>query len=289
MLARLLSSPLYTYKCTVSLRREQELVRTFVERHPLAFSLLLTLVLFGLLFMSIAALPVPVVSSVADLPPEALERPSKGEQALIILRNPLNLFWALATLLAVVLLTRLGWWREAGFNGPSRWRNLHLLSFPLLAGMLGLLGGVRIPDPVLLAAVLAGILVATFGEEALYRGLMWRALAPKTGVMRAVVTTSLLSGVLNLGRLESVGPWPEAVYLAVLAICGSFTYAALRWRTASIWPVILLHLALNVAAEISTPGFVPYLRPLLAFAIPLVLLGYGLFLLRNPDERRTAT
>jgi membrane protease YdiL (CAAX protease family) len=34
---------------------------------------------------------------------------------------------------------------------------------------------------VLLAPVLAGMLVATFGEEVLYRGLMWRVLAPKMG------------------------------------------------------------------------------------------------------------
>lgn len=65
--------------------------------------MLLTLGLFAFLFISITALQVSVVSTVADLPPEALEQPSKDEKALIIVMNPLNLFWALATLLAVVL------------------------------------------------------------------------------------------------------------------------------------------------------------------------------------------
>ncbi len=83
---------------------------------------------------------------------------------------------------------------------------------------------------------------------------MWRALAPKMGVTRAVVTTSLLYGVLELGRLASAGPWPEAVYLTVLVTCSGFTYAALRWRTASIWPVILLHFVFNVAGEVAAPG-----------------------------------
>lgn len=35
----------------------------------------------------------------------------------------------------VLVLIWLGWWREAGFNEPSRWRNLHLLWFPLLVGV----------------------------------------------------------------------------------------------------------------------------------------------------------
>jgi membrane protease YdiL (CAAX protease family) len=79
--------------------------------------------------------------------------------------------------------------------------------------------------------------------------------------------------------------WPEVVYLTVLAAFSGIGYVALRHRTASIWPVILLHLVFNVAGEISTPGTIPYLRPLLAFAIPFVLLGCALFLLRNRRVR----
>lgn len=55
-------------------------MKSFVARHPLAFSLLLTLVLLGLLFLSAAAVPSPVISSVADLPPEALKSPRRGNR-----------------------------------------------------------------------------------------------------------------------------------------------------------------------------------------------------------------
>lgn len=268
-----------------SIWRGMSYVRFFVARHPLAFSLLLSLVLFGLLFLSAAAVPSPVISSVADLPPEALEQPSAWRQALTVVASAQNLFWATAILLAAALLAWLGWWRGAGFNRPSRWRNLRLLVFPLFVGMLALLGGVRAAEPVLLVAVLLGIALAAFGEEVIYRGLLWRALIPKMGAVRAVAVTALLSGLLNAGRPILGGPWPEAVYLTVLAIFSGVAYAALRWRTASIWPVILLHLVFNVAGEISTPGTIPYLRPLLALAIPFVLLGYGLFLLRNRCAR----
>ena len=259
-------------------------MRVFVARHPLAFSLLLTLALFGLVCVSRAALPVYVISSVADLPPEALKKPTAWEQVISDLKVSENLFRVLTILLAALLLTALGWWREAGFNRPSQWRNLHLLSLPLLVGALAFLGGVELVGPALLLPALLGLLVTVFSEEVVYRGILWRALAP-TGVVRAVVTTLLLSGVLNLVALGSSRPWPEAVYLTILVTCAGFTYGALRWRTASIWPVMLLHFVLSAIGEISTPETVPYLVTLLIFALTLGFVGYGLFLLRDSRVR----
>lgn len=146
------------------------------------------------------------------------------------------------------------------------------------------LGGFRAPEIAFLAPALLGALLAAFGEEVVLRGIMWQALVPK-GLMRAVVATSLLSGALYFARGTLAGPWPEALLLTLPVVCASFTYAALRWRTASIWPVILLHFALGFLAEISTPGTVPYLVPLLFGAGTLGFIGYGLFLIRNQRVR----
>jgi uncharacterized protein len=126
--------------------------------------------------------------------------------------------------------------------------------------------------------------VAAFGEEVLYRSIMSRALIPK-GLLQTVITTSLLYGVLHFGRFVSARPWSEAVFLAMLAICSGFAYAALRWRTTSIWPVVLFHFALNLAGDISTPNAVPYLVPLILITSTLGFVVYGLFLLRNPRVR----
>lgn len=82
-----------------------------------------------------------------------------------------------------------------------------------------------------------------------------------------------------------MAPWPETIYLSLLTFCAGFTYAALRWRTASIWPPILLHLALGLSAEFSTPEAIPYLSLLLVLATTLGFAGYGLILLRNPRAR----
>ncbi len=208
-------------------------MKTFAARHPVVFSSLLALALFGLTFASRVALPTYVVPTVEDLPAELLRQPTQGEEAIADLVSSENLYGLMSALLAVFLLTGLGWWREAGFDRPSRVRNLRLLLFPLLVCALSFLGGVGIRGPALFASALLSILVAVFAEEALYRGIFWSTLAPK-GVVRAMVVTSLLSGALFLARSAPVAPWPETVYLSVLTVCAGFTYAALRWRTASI-------------------------------------------------------
>ena len=256
-------------------------MRRFAHRRPLIFSLTLTLVLFGLAIFSRVVFPRAPVGNIEKLPEKAFQPPSGLALISSEMKNPDTLFWALAVLLALGLLARAGWWREAGFNRPSQWRNLRLLWFPLLVSALALTSGVFVSGPASLVSALLVVLVATFGEELVYRGVVWRALVP-SGPVRAMVLTSLLSGALVLGRTGTDGPWPEAVRLTTLAVCGGFTYAALRWRTTSIWPVILVHTAFAFATDIATLGTVTY--PLVMTSSTLGFVAYGLYLLR---DRRT--
>lgn len=252
-------------------------MKTFATRYPLLFSILLTLALLGLAFGSKALRPRNPVSNVSDLPPEALRQPTEVERVLTVLLSFENLFWVLSAVLAVALARSLGRWDETGFNRPSRWRDLYLLLPPLLVGALALSGGLRTESLPLLAATLLGVSVAAFAEETLYRGVAWRVLAPK-GLLRAAVASALLSGVLRYGGTLLSRPWPEATQAAVLAACGGFTYAALRWRTGSLWPAIALSAALGYAYALYSPGGLLFLAVLLLSTVGFVL--YGLFLLR---------
>ncbi|QIN79207.1 CPBP family intramembrane metalloprotease [Rubrobacter marinus] len=258
------------------------MIKAFVERHPLAVALLLAASSFGIAVLSVTASRRPVVSDVGDVAPEDLEPPTEGEQTLALFWSTENFFWFAVALLAVGLLAWAGWLREAGFGWPRRWRNARLLALPLLVGVLALSDGVRVPGVWIFLATLATVLVAVFGEEALFRGLMLRVLAP-SGLLRAVVATSLLAGALTLGVSVLTGPWPEAVQATALATCGGFTYAALRWRTASLWPAVLAHALISLSVAISTPGATLYLIVLLLGTVGFV--AYGLFLLRNPRAR----
>ena len=81
------------------------------NRYPLVFSALLTLALFGLTYVSVAALPTYVAPTTQGLPAEALEEPSQGEAALAALRSSENLYNLLAGLLAAT--------RSAGGERPA--------------------------------------------------------------------------------------------------------------------------------------------------------------------------
>jgi len=191
------------------------------------------------------------------------------------------LFWVLAILLASILLVRTGLWREAGFNRPIT-KNLKLLWFPLFVGILALSGGAFMSGVDALASTFLVVLVAVFAEELVFRGLLWRAFAPR-GPAEAMIATSLLAGAPALGRAATDGPWPEAVRITVLAVCGGFAYAALRWRTASLLPVVAVHAAFAFALDISTLGSVSYRVTMILSTLGFVF--YGLFLLRNRRAR----
>ena len=252
------------------------------NRRPLVFSVSVLLVLFVLTAISRLALPRAPVGDIEELPEKAFEPPTGLALISSEIRSPDTLFWALAALLALSLLAYTGWWREAGLNRPSHWRNLRLLWFPLLVSALTLTGGVFVSGAASLVAALLIALVATVGEELVFRGVVWRALVPK-GPVSAMVLTSMLSGVLVFGRTATGGPWPEAVRVTALAACGGFTFAALRWRTTSIWPVILAHTALALAIDIATLVTITY-RLMMALST-VGFVAYGLYLLRDRQAR----
>lgn len=262
--------------------KKGHLLKAFAERYPVIFCVLIALALFGLLSLSQITVPTAPVGDVGELTQEQVRQPTEFERALASVKNVETLYLVSALSLGAVLLTWLGWWRQAGFNRPLKWKNLILLWFPLLVLVLTLSGGARVSGLFLLAATAFLVLLTTLGQELIFRGVMWRALAP-AGLLKAVVITSLLSGALTLARTASSGPWPEAIYLTLTATCGGFTYAALRWRTASIWPPILVNFLLVLAIDVASVRSTIY--PYLLLANTLGFVIYGLFLLRNRRVR----
>jgi uncharacterized protein len=257
-------------------------VRRFAEGRPLLFCVLITVLLFGVTFLCRAVLPAVPSGDLAKLPQRTFQPPEGLGLILSDMRSPDTLFWALAIGLGLGLLAWVGWWDDAGFTRPSRWRNMRLLGFPLLVCALTLSGGVFTSGIAALASTFLVVLVATLGEEIIFRGLLWRALI-QNGPLLAVTLTSLLAGLLVLGRTATDGPWPEAVRLATLTFCGGFTYGALRWRTTSIWPAILVHTIFAFVVSISTLGAFRFRLVILLSTVGFV--AYGLYLLRNPHVR----
>ncbi len=211
--------------------------------------------------------------------------------------RPATAGWALAGLDATrvvvpaVLLTALGLWRTAGFTRrltwPTLWPFLPLLLFVLLNLASG--NGNWITSPKTLAIATLTMLAVGFGEEATFRGVALRVLQP-TGLMRAAVLSSVLFGALHLVNLAQ-GADPVDVGFQVLytALIG-FAFAAPALVTGAIWPLIVIHAAMDLANSIQASAPLalaasassPDLASRLLAAIPNALLAaYGYWLLRR--------
>ena len=193
-------------------------------------------------------------------------------------------------LLPAVALTALGWWRHAGFTRPvtwsTLWPSLPLVLFIVLNLVSG--SGSWVSDPATLAIAAVTMLALGFGEEATFRGVVLRVLQP-IGLMRAAVLSALLFGAFHLVNL-SLGSSPVDVGFQVLytALIG-FTFAATALVTGAIWPLILIHAAMDLAnavqagvplAAASTTS--PDLASRFLAAVPNALLAaYGYWLLRR--------
>ncbi|MFC4453465.1 CPBP family intramembrane glutamic endopeptidase [Deinococcus sonorensis] len=203
------------------------------------------------------------------------------EVSLLDLDAPILLINAVV---AGVLLTRLGWWRAAGFTRVGRPGDLWLLALPvaLLVGPAVLVGVDLPPLGRALTLTLITLLIA-FQEEAIFRGVLLHALTP-LGTRKAVLGSAALFGAIHINSLL-VGRDPAFVAVQVVAsLLGGVGFAALRLRLGSIWPLILLH-ALNDFVQFSAAGglAVEHASVMLLVAklsISLLIAVYGLRLLR---------
>lgn len=243
----------------------------FATRKPLLF---VTLVMLILQATVLAAL---FVSQVFGVPLLALDLP-------VLLLN---------AVVAATLLSRLGWWRAAGFNAPRAWRNLHLLIVPaaLLLGPTLLLQP-QLPPLERVAVLVVITLLIGFQEEAIFRGVLLRALAPR-GIIQAVLISAFLFGVIHANSLL-VGRAPLFVVAQIVAsFLGAIGLAALWYRLNTIWPLVFLH-ALNDFLQFTATGgleaqqiatYLPYLKIGIASLIAL----YGLYLLRGALKGRATS
>ena len=235
-----------------------------VARRPLTFSVVVVLI--------------PVVSMlVLDAGMAATDVPE--------LTGRLAIEAAFAGYVAFVL-TRLAWWREAGFRRPEvprrLWAAVPLFFLPLivLAGS----GVEAAPVEQVLEFVLFVILVA-FAEEGLVRGIVLRALRP-TGLGRAVL---LSAAIFGMGHLANIPAGASVSMTAVQVLEDTFlgvAFAGLCLYVGSIWPAVVLHASLDLA-DVAGRGFAfPPTQPVAApVLVPIVLTGlcalYGWWLLRH--------
>lgn len=242
-------------------------MKNFATQRPALFAFLLMLTLEAIVLGAL------LLSNLAGIPILSLDLP-------ILLLN---------AIVAAILIGAMRWWKETGFNAPSEWKNmrLYLLPLALLVGPT-LFFQPQIPSPAskIIILIIVTLLIG-FQEEAIFRGILIRAFRPQ-GVMKAVLISAALFGVIHVNSLF-VGRDPIFVLAQVVAsFLGAIGLGALRIRTNTLVPLILLH-AFNDFLQFSATGGmeagdVDLSIPVLKVVLSGLMAFYGFYLLRGYKE-----
>jgi membrane protease YdiL (CAAX protease family) len=148
-------------------------------------------------------------------------------------------------LAALVLLALVAWqqWRDVGLNILASGRSLLLTWLPMLYIVVGLGFAVAIGLPP--AGVLLWILFNTFlvglSEELMFRGVLLQAFRRTVSIWPAVALTTLAFGAIHILNVFMTGELRAALIQSAAAALSGLLFIALRLRTGSLWPCIIVH------------------------------------------------
>jgi hypothetical protein len=193
-------------------------------------------------------------------------------------------------------------WRDLGLNRPGSARSLLLLWFPSLYVLvfLAALAVVGLPGLATLLAILVNAMLAGISEELACRGVLFQGLRSRLSLWPAMLVSTALFAAGHLVNGFVFGSFVLAGVQAVAAFMTGMAFMAIRIRTGSLYPGMVLHglwdfalLAVTSKAldeALKTGGLA---EGMTAGMLLLPLVGvlpnflYGLYLLRHAarDER----
>ena len=189
------------------------------------------------------------------------------------------------TVIGILLLTFMGWWKVVGFRPAAKPEGLLYYIIPFLPMFINLIPGVQITSLLFLLEVLATTLMVGFVEETFFRGLMLNALKAH-GFWRAAILTSVLFGLthaLNLAAGKSVA---DQVAQIIYALAIGFAFAALVLKKGLLWPLVIAHFLIDFCNFIQKPGFTftPFWNLFIVLGLTVVFTAYGVFVLTQKTK-----
>lgn len=204
-----------------------------------------------------------------------------------------QLVLASAFVLAAAMLFR---WPDAGLRAPRR-GTLRLFWFPAIyvALMFAIASLGTPPAAPLLVLLLVNTALVGLSEETMFRGVLLSGLRTRLRLLPAVALSTVVFGVVHVLNVFLTGSLPLAVAQACAAMASGLFLAAIRIRTASLWPAVAYHAVWDFATFFAFLAHAPGLEavgedgaadmPVWAAALPVAFvlpIGlYGLYLLRN--------
>lgn len=206
----------------------------------------------------------------------------------------------LAPVFLLIAVAVLGWWREVGIKKVGSSRSLLITWFPLLfiLGFITITIIVGLPANSTITIVLVNTILVGISEELMFRGFMLYGALTKFKIWTAIIFTTLIFGSVHFLNGFTTGDFKEAAIQAVTAAMAGIWFTAIRFRTKSIIPGMVIHglwdgaltvMTLSMrsmiaqspdSSTVSTP-FAALLLPIL-FDLPLFL--YSLWLMRGIGE-----
>lgn len=102
-------------------------------------------------------------------------------------------------------------------------------------------------------------------------------------MLNAVLVSSLLFGVMHLSNVMFRSSPALVVAQAIGAACFGVGFAALRLRTGTIWPLLVLHMLTDLLGQLARLPAIPFF-----VTQDIVLLCYGLYLVRGSRRHQVA-
>jgi hypothetical protein len=212
-------------------------------------------------------------------------------QSLDDAASGIGLPWLLAALFAtaVVLISKDR--HEVGLGLPATLRPVvPPLLYTALLLLLAWISGMPPRAMVLMVAVNTALVAIS--EELMFRAIVLQGFLSRYPLLPAVLLSSLLFGLAHAANGFATGDLGGALWQSGAAALQGVGYAAIRIRTRSIWPMVVIHglwdFSLMTATLAAAADGETTILPFAALVAVLPLCLYGLYLLRGSHAAPTA-
>jgi membrane protease YdiL (CAAX protease family) len=199
-----------------------------------------------------------------------------------------------AALFGLASVLALGW-HDAGLGPVRNWHSLGALWLPLvyIAGFAGFAANLGLPPAGMIGIILVNCLLVGLSEEVMFRGIILGAMRARFGLWPAVLGSTLIFGAAHSLNVVLIGALAAALAQSAAAFISGLMFCAIRLRTGSLWPCVVVHGLWNAATFVllaalgtSAAGGVPQGGPAaLAYLVPLLLVLpngiYAIWLIRR--------
>ena len=233
--------------------------------------------------------------------------PRNGETTDLVTLISTGIDWGLVAAPAVLVIALLVLrWNRLGLQAAWKPADI-LLGWPVLllivaAIAVALIVGLPPSKAILFVAINTAFV--GFSEELMFRGFLFRGASDKGRFWMAFVLTSVLFGAVHLGNVFITGNPGTVALQAVSAGCSGVLLMAIRLRSGSLYPVMLVHCLWDFSVTVvgmalaanpaSAAGVAPMMVGVMLLSEPVISLVFGLYLMRKgraacPEWSATAT